>query len=252
MLGMAMKRGVVGFWVAALVVMLSLTASRGSRAQNASSLPAALALDSPPPAAVAGPSNRTPIKMDPDHPLHIGEEFYPAESRRLNEEGTCVVRVQVSVDGRIRAVQLIQSTGFDRLNSACLSAFVDGRLIPATVGGKVVSAWANVPIIWKLSGRSFASSPQIRDDFELEVGRNYYPAAAVQAHQEGDCLVRVTVSAAGTARDVVLGKSTGFAELDQASLHAVKDALFIPARNAIGMTIDASTEIVISWRLQPQ
>jgi hypothetical protein len=33
----------------------------------------------------ATPSGRTHPSMDPDHPLRIGEEFYPPESRRLQE-----------------------------------------------------------------------------------------------------------------------------------------------------------------------
>jgi hypothetical protein len=47
-----------------------------------------------------------------------------------------VVRLLVNVDGYIRATQLLSSTGFERLNAACLSSFTDGRMIPT--GGKDV------------------------------------------------------------------------------------------------------------------
>ncbi len=44
----------------------------------------------PPPVAVAAPpppKPGTPPRMDPRHPLKIGEEWYPDASKRANEEG---------------------------------------------------------------------------------------------------------------------------------------------------------------------
>jgi TonB family protein len=105
--------------------------------------PPASAHASPPstPATAVIPTGRTPVKPDPIHPLRIGEEFYPAESKRLQEEGICVVGFEVDPDGQIRATQLLSSSGFPRLNEACLAGFANGRLIPATVDGKPVAAW---------------------------------------------------------------------------------------------------------------
>jgi hypothetical protein len=52
----------------------------------------------------------TPVRPDPDRPLKIGQEFYPAESVKLREEGTCVVRVTVDKSGDIHDPQIITST----------------------------------------------------------------------------------------------------------------------------------------------
>jgi periplasmic protein TonB len=110
----------------------------------------------PPPAvAVAAPPPKpgTSIKMDPKHPLHIGEEFYPDASRRANEEGRCIVTVTVSADGRITAESIQTSSGFPRLDEACLKGVHGQRMIPATEEGKPVEKTVALPIVWKLTGK---------------------------------------------------------------------------------------------------
>ena len=190
----------------------------------------------------------TPAALDPKHPLHIGEEYYPVESRKQGEEGTCVVRLQIDTDGTIRATQLLTSTGFPRLNAACLSSTIDGRLIPATVGGKPTVSWFIFRVNWRLSGLTFKNVPRIRDDYQLKVGADDYPPLSRKLHQEGDCIVHVTVDQDGPPSTVTLTKSTGYDPLDQACITAVRQAQFIASRQDPGI-VTASTDIGITWRL---
>jgi protein TonB len=104
----------------------------------------------PPPVAapvVAG----TPPRQDPKHPLHIGEEWYPDASKRANEEGRCIVQMTVSADGRVAAESLQQTSGFPRLDEACLKAVHGQRMLPATEGGKPIEKTVSIPIVWKLT-----------------------------------------------------------------------------------------------------
>jgi TonB family protein len=210
----------------------------------------------PPPAPASSPIltptapsvSKTPPMQDPKHPLHIGEEYYPVESKRLGEEGSCVVRLQVGTDGYIRATQLLSSTGYQRLNAACLSSFTDARMIPATVDGKPAESWYLFRVNWKLNGLGFNNTPRIRDDYHLKVGPDDYPALSRKLHQEGDCVVHVTVEHDGPPSNVTITKSTGYAPLDQACLTAVQQAQFIAARQA-GGTVPGSADINITWRL---
>jgi TonB family protein len=94
---------------------------------------------------------RTKVRADPAHPVHIGEN-YPAESKRRHEEGVCKVQLTVTADGAIRDVNLTKSTGFPRLDQACLDAFAHGGLLPATEDGKPVTTTLEIPITWKLGG----------------------------------------------------------------------------------------------------
>ena len=102
------------------------------------------------PPAVAHKVIMTKVRPDPAHPLRIGEN-YPAESRVLHEEGMCSVKLTVTADGAIRDVSLTQSTGYPRLDEACLEVFAHGGLLPATEDGKPVTTTLEIPITWKLA-----------------------------------------------------------------------------------------------------
>jgi TonB family protein len=227
---------------------------RGVGLDNEAAPPTDAAPATPPPAPALPPIattpsvSKTPPMQDPKHPLHIGEEYYPVESRRLGEEGTCVVRLQVDADGYIRATQLLSSTGHQRLNAACLSSFTDARMIPATVDGKPAESWFLFRVNWKLNGLGFNNTPRIRDDYHLKVGPDDYPPLSRKLHQEGDCIVHATVEHDGPPSNVTVTKSTGYAPLDQACLTAVQQAQFIAARQA-GGSLPASADINITWRL---
>jgi TonB family protein len=186
--------------------------------------------------------------MDPNYPLRIGEAYYPLESRKAGEEGSCIVRVEVDADGHLPATQLLSSTGFERLDAACRGAFGEGRLIPKTIDGKSVSSWVQVPINWKLSGKVYTSVPQIADDYRLKVGLDDYPPLSRKLHQEGDCVVHVEVAIDGTPTNVHVTQSTGYELLDTACLSAVQQAHFIAGHRG-AIPIAASTDINLSWRL---
>jgi len=108
----------------------------------------------PPPVAVAAPpAPGTPIRMDPKHPLKIGEDYYPDASKRANEEGRCIVLMTVSADGKITNESIQTSSGFPRLDEACLKGVHGQRMMPATESGKPVEKTVSIPIVWKLTGK---------------------------------------------------------------------------------------------------
>jgi protein TonB len=90
------------------------------------------------------------VRMDPKHPLHIGEDYYPDASKRANEEGTCKVRITVAPDGRIVDQAIETSTGFPRLDEACLKGVKGQRMQPAMQDGKPIEYTGLLPITWKL------------------------------------------------------------------------------------------------------
>jgi len=69
---------------------------------------------------------------------------YPASARRARHEGTVVVRVEVLTDGHVGKVELAQSSGFDDLDQAAVTAARDWRFEPATDGGHAVVSWMDV------------------------------------------------------------------------------------------------------------
>jgi protein TonB len=95
-------------------------------------------------------ASRTNPRMDPTHPLKIGRGYYPPESLRAKEQGRCIVRVTVGADGWLKDASIEQSTGYPRLDQACLDAVAGGHLIPATENGMRVEKTISLPIVWSL------------------------------------------------------------------------------------------------------
>lgn len=201
------------------------------------------------------PVVKTPVRIDKAHPPIVRPAEYPNESARLGEKGFCAVRMEVDFDGLIRAKQLVVSTGIGRLDAACLAAFADARFIPASVNGKPVANWINLPIDWGQGshlGRAVTDDqlavPIVRKDYELNVGPRFYPAESQAMHQEGDCSIHVLVREDGTTGEIKISKSTGYATLDQACVLAIQKALFEPLRKD-GTAVSSWADINMSWRL---
>lgn len=76
---------------------------------------------------------------------------YPAISRRLGEQGKVVIRVLITKDGSARQGEVIQSSGFDRLDQAALHAVMSWRYAPGKREGVPQDMWFNVPINFTLN-----------------------------------------------------------------------------------------------------
>ncbi len=113
--------------------------------------PAAPVAAAPPPPPA--PRSVTNVSMDPKHPLKIGEDYYPDASKRANEEGRCIVSMTVGVDGTIKNESIQTSSGFPRLDEACLKGVHGQKMKPATEDGKPVEKTVSIPIVWKLTNR---------------------------------------------------------------------------------------------------
>jgi protein TonB len=76
-----------------------------------------------------------------------------------------------------------------------------------------------------------------------------YPALSRRGGEQGRVILRVLVSAAGTAAEVQLRTSSGYARLDNAAREAVKRWKFIPAKRG-SEPVAAWVLIPISFRLE--
>ena len=135
-------------------------------------------------------------KMDVRHPLHVGSDYYPKKSLQNHEQGTCVLSFYIEADGSVPAAQLLISTGFPRLDTACFESVIGVPLIPATINGTPVAGWGDFTIVWSIGPRQFArhpplektAVPRIANDYALQVGDKIYPEAARAKHQKGYCM----------------------------------------------------------------
>ncbi|SCY69341.1 outer membrane transport energization protein TonB [Nitrosospira sp. Nl5] len=77
---------------------------------------------------------------------------YPALSRRLGEEGKLVLRVELDESGRVKVAQVVDSSGFKRLDEAAMVAVKTWRCNPPQRNGQPVRAIALQPFNFVLQG----------------------------------------------------------------------------------------------------
>lgn len=77
---------------------------------------------------------------------------YPALSRRLGEEGKLVLRVELDESGRVNIAQVVNSSGFKRLDEAAMVAVKTWRCNPPQRNGQPVRAIALQPFNFVLQG----------------------------------------------------------------------------------------------------
>jgi periplasmic protein TonB len=108
-----------------------------------------------PVAAVAAPVQHavSAPKYDPKHPFKIGEDYYPDASKRAGEEGSCVLMMKVAASGQIMDATIQTSSGFPRLDEACLKGVKGQKMGPAMEDGKPVEGSFPFKITWKLTGK---------------------------------------------------------------------------------------------------
>lgn len=116
--------------------------------------PAPKEMPSAAPEAKSAPVAEAPLhepRFDADY-LNNPQPVYPRASMSLGEEGTVLLRVQVSESGAPLQVLLEKSSGFPRLDRSALEAVKGAwRFVAARRGDKTVVAWVLVPIKFNLS-----------------------------------------------------------------------------------------------------
>lgn len=103
----------------------------------------------PPPAAVV----RVQPSVDPRRPMPISDDDYPPQSARLGEEGQTRVRLWVLENGSIGDVQIVKSSGYERLDNVALRKLRRWRIKPGTEDGKPVAMWFELNVTWKIPKR---------------------------------------------------------------------------------------------------
>jgi len=75
---------------------------------------------------------------------------YPPVSKRLNEQGTVIVRVLIGADGLPQKAELRKSSGYDRLDQVALATVMKWRYLPGKRAGIAETMWFDVPISFLL------------------------------------------------------------------------------------------------------
>jgi len=81
---------------------------------------------------------------------HQTRVAYPRESLINHEQGTVILKVLVSAEGLVQAVEIEKTSGYLRLDRAARDAVKSWSFHPALRNGVAQSAWALVPVTFNL------------------------------------------------------------------------------------------------------
>ena len=109
--------------------------------------------DKPPPA----PPPPRPVAIVPSTPVTFShtfdpQDYYPEQSKRLEEQGSTIVRACVLPNGKLDgSAAVLTSSSFDRLDAAAVKLANDSRYKPAIYEGKPVRACKDFKVTFKMT-----------------------------------------------------------------------------------------------------
>ncbi len=77
-------------------------------------------------------------------------EDYPAGARQRNAQGTTRVRATITIDGEVKNVEVIATSGHEDLDAATTRLFKSCRGTPGEKDGKATEGTIEASYIWKL------------------------------------------------------------------------------------------------------
>ncbi|MEC5399650.1 energy transducer TonB [Uliginosibacterium sp. H1] len=75
---------------------------------------------------------------------------YPAQSRRLNEQGRVLVRILIGTNGNPQQVVVSKSSGFSRLDDAVIAGIRRASFYPYEENGQAIPVWVVAPFDFNL------------------------------------------------------------------------------------------------------
>ena len=109
----------------------------------------------PAPAATPKPASTAPVTLSSELAVScpkLTPPEYPAISRRMGEEGKLILRVELDENGHIDNAKVLNSSGYERLDAAALSAVKSWQCNPSLRDGQPVRAVALQPFNFVLQG----------------------------------------------------------------------------------------------------
>jgi TonB family protein len=86
---------------------------------------------------------------------------YPAQSKRLEEEGTVTLKFLIGTDAEIKEGQIEKTSGFKRLDETALIALGKCKFQPAYKSGLPIEGWAAIKFTFKLEDSAYNIKPSV-------------------------------------------------------------------------------------------
>jgi protein TonB len=95
----------------------------------------------------------TSVPVTYAHPIykHNISPPYPLLARKRGYQGTVLLEVLVSTDGKAASIQLRKSSGYSMLDKAAIKGVREWLFYPAKRGDEVFEMWVTIPIRFTLN-----------------------------------------------------------------------------------------------------
>jgi len=113
----------------------------------------------PEPLPVEKPTEEIPIEPESESvvlpsadatELNNKAPVYPGMSKKLKEEGTVLLKILVTKEGRVADIEIKNSSGFKRLDDAAVKAIKRWKFNPATQAGAAIDYWYDIDFEFSL------------------------------------------------------------------------------------------------------
>jgi TonB family protein len=207
------------------------------------SVPAARADDT------AAPSCHAPDISQPA-PLNshaMTADDYPLLSIAEGEEGTVTLDFLIDTQGKVSDAKVLQTSGSARLDDAAV-AIAKARWLyrPGTQAGQPVACRWEARVIWQLD---LGPIPDDSPFTMIQMSAADYPADARARGEAGTAYVVVIVDETGKIATARVMRSSGFADLDTASLAIVKSRWRPAPAQFSGKPVRSMIGLVLVWSL---
>jgi TonB family protein len=172
--------------------------------------------------------------------------LYPRESIKAHEQGQVLVSYDILPDGTVEDVQIQQSSGYPRLDAAAQSAVAGWHFEPRHTLGRnfelqhiTFTLAANAPPSAKPADSCYPPPAIVNTARPIPIGPLLvqYPQDAIDAGEEGETTVTITVLPDGSVTNPSVSQSSGFSDLDQAAIDSVKDWHYRPIAKEVTFAV---------------
>lgn len=102
------------------------------------------------PASPAEASDREIVIRKPRFRVPPQPPAYPLVARRRGQSGRVLVRARLDTRGDVTEIKIMDSSGYEALDKAALTAVEDWKFEPYRRGGQALIAWVELPVVFEL------------------------------------------------------------------------------------------------------
>jgi len=158
--------------------------------------------------------------------VHSCAGFYPEAAREAHIGGVAAMAFKITPMGTVSEVSVTRSSGNGDLDDAAKSCVRTWRYAPVLEDGKAITVTWNVEVGFKPEAPAPDGLPVL-----IEQDRSaclHYPFWAQRHHAEGNATVNYNVATDGGVTDIVVAKTSGDKDLDEAAKACIASFKFRP------------------------